>query len=68
MTEKANKEDVDYSKGHPASHCGSMFLTDKGYCKHFIDSGAEGTGGCHLVKGIIKRAFWCRKWAKAVTK
>ena len=66
--DKLDKADVDYGKGHPDSHCGSMFLADKGYCKHFIDSGAEGVGGCHLVKGIIKRSAWCRKFQKAVTK
>lgn len=67
MTEKANKEDVDYSKGHSASHCGPMFPADKGYCKHFIDT-TRFDGECELVKGVIKRPMWCRLFKKAVTK
>ena len=66
MTEKANKEDVDYGKGHPASHCGKMFEADKGYCEHFF--GQDGDGLCELVKGLIKRGYWCRKFERAVTK
>lgn len=69
MAEKFAKDDVDYSKGHAASHCGRMFSDDTGYCKHFLYPGPnEMSGECQLVKGAIKRDFWCRKWKKAVTK
>lgn len=69
MAEKFAKDDVSYSKGHLASHCGRMFADDAGYCKHFIDSGTHPIiGSCELVRGAIKRDFWCRKWKKAVTK
>ena len=68
MAEKFSKDDVAYSKGHPASHCGPMFPADKGYCKHFIDKPDRIEGECELVKGVIRRSFWCRLWKKAVTK
>ena len=69
MTEKANKEDVNYSRGMPRSHCGPMFNGDTGYCEHFIANKRSGIfGGCELVKGEIKNSFWCQKWKKAVTK
>ena len=69
MTEKANKDDVDYGKGHPASHCGRMFPADKGYCKHFLYGPSDDNNGeCELVKGVIKRPMWCRLFKKAVTK
>ena len=68
MTEKANKADVDYSAGMAKSHCGKMFDRDVGYCKHFIALSREGLGECQLVKGSIRRSFWCRKFERAVTK
>ena len=71
MTEKANKEDVDFGKGMAERHCGPMFNTDRGYCAHFIEGravGPSGSGTCSKVKGPIKRSMWCRLFKKAVTK
>lgn len=70
MTEKANKEDVDFGPGMAARHCGPMFANDRGHCTHFIGTpsmySAEGT--CSEVKGGIKRSKWCKLFKKAVTK
>jgi len=73
MAEKSNKDDVDFSKGMPASHCGQMFASDKGYCRHFIepkplDELFSGAGECEVVKGGIKRSMWCKKFSRVVTK
>ena len=68
MTEKITKNDADYSKGMAARHCGKMFPRDVGYCKNFMDTGPGHSGECELVKGEIRRSFWCRKWAKGATK
>lgn len=64
MTEKFDKADVDFSKGMAKSHCGKMFASDVGYCKHFVRTDPLYTepGECRLVKGAIKRDMWCRKW------
>lgn len=68
MAEKISKDAADYSRGMAKSHCGKMFNSDTGYCKHFIGEGMQGNGLCALVKGEIRRAFWCRKFSKAVEK
>lgn len=64
---KADKDDVNYSKGMAKSHCGPMFPADKGYCEHFIDTTVF-DGECERVRGNIKRPMWCRLFKKAVTK
>ena len=66
MKDKFDKVDVDFSRGMTAAHCGRMFQSDKGYCKHFVSTGLLYTeaGACQLVKGIIKRDMWCRKFSK----
>jgi len=67
---KADKQSVDYTRGHADSHCGETFDGDHGYCRHFIEtpSGAADLGACERVSGSIKRVYWCRLFARANAK
>jgi hypothetical protein len=57
--DKLQKDEVDYSKGMLASHCGQMFHDDKSYCRHFIPRGVGQSGDCGVVAGAILRDHWC---------
>ena len=35
---KANKTEVNYSRGMQNAHCGKSFRDDTNYCRHFISS------------------------------
>ena len=52
VSEKKEKHEVRYSKGHPNSRCG--------ICEHFEKSDA-----CKLVKGDIDPMYWCILFEKA---
>lgn len=65
---RESKEAVNYSRGHKNSHCGPTSATDKGYCRHFYDNGADDftkNGYCHRVSGVIQRTYWCKRFEKA---
>jgi len=67
---KASKQSVDYSLGHRDAHCGKAFDDDKSYCRYFIETstGAGDLGACEKVSGAISHVYWCRLWARAVSK
>lgn len=48
---KKTKEEVDYSKGMPQSHCG--------ICRHFREPSS-----CTLVAGKINPEYWCKLFEK----
>lgn len=50
--EKADKKDVDYSKGMAKSHCA--------ICVHYITPNK-----CKVVKGSIDPEYWCTKFKKS---
>jgi hypothetical protein len=71
MLKPVSKQSVDYSRGHRDDHCGKAFADDEGYCRYFIEprSGlASELGACEKVEGEISRVFWCRLFARALSK
>ena len=66
---KANKTEVNYSRGMQNAHCGKSFRDDTNYCRHFISSSnsrtPNGDGSCTEVAGTISRVYWCRLFSKA---
>lgn len=56
---KAEKSEVNYSRGMRDSHCGKLDQTDVGYCENFIERGRP-EGACTEVQGVIGRGMWCR--------
>ncbi len=56
---RLNKAEVDYSPGHPGSHCGPVPEWPKGACSHWVEPNY-----CECVRGYISRKYWCNLWAK----
>jgi hypothetical protein len=57
--DKQNKKDVDYSDGHPGSHCGWTPTWPRCACKHFLEPHS-----CEKVKGYIEPKKWCSLYAQ----
>ncbi len=54
---KANKTEVDYSRGHKDSHCGKACPDDGGYCRYFIEPLSRSAGDLCLLKGGVVLRF-----------
>ncbi len=66
MAKKLTKEETDYSSGMQNSHCGPVFLNDKGYCAHYNGNpGSSVNGTCDVVEGPINPVYWCNHFKKA---
>lgn len=57
---KHKKGEVEYSDGHPGSHCGPTDKWPKGYCAHFISPHS-----CEEVIGYINPTKWCKLFKPA---
>lgn len=54
---KQEKSEVNYSEGHPSSHCGPVDKWPKGACVHYHEPNS-----CRLVRGFIQQRGWCKLW------
>jgi hypothetical protein len=70
LMRKVSKSEVDYSRGHAGAHCGKVLDDDKSYCRHFIPplSPTSNLGQCEKVAGPINPVYWCRLFARAISK